>query len=72
MKDVTFVGEVLNRHSNRISCNIYKSTTMNSQQHHYSPFSPSVRKWMITIGGLVLVATVFYALSTGVVSYLNY
>lgn len=44
---------------------------MNSQQH-YSPFSPSVRKWMIAIGSLVFAATVLYALSTGVISYFNY
>jgi len=45
---------------------------MNSQQQHYSPFSPAVRKWMITIGTLILVAAIFYALTTGVVSYFNY
>lgn len=46
---------------------------MNSQQQqHYSPFSASTRKWMITIGSLAIVATLIYALSTGVVSYLNY
>jgi hypothetical protein len=45
---------------------------MNSQQHHYSPFSTSARKWLITLGSLVLAVTVLYALSTGVISYLNY
>ncbi|MET1054701.1 MAG: hypothetical protein ABWY16_05275 [Pedobacter sp.] len=44
---------------------------MNSQQH-YSPFSPLARKWMITIGSVAIFITLFYALSTGVISYLNY
>jgi len=45
---------------------------MKTSTHYYSPFSPNTRKWMITIGTLVFVATLAYALSTGVVSYLNY
>lgn len=44
---------------------------MNSQQH-YSPFSPSARKWLITIGTVAIAITLFYAMSTGVISYLNY
>jgi len=44
---------------------------MNSQQH-YSPFSPSTRKWMITIGTVAIAITLFYAMTTGVISYLNY
>jgi hypothetical protein len=44
---------------------------MNSQQH-YSPFSPSARKWMITIGTLAIAITLIYAMTTGVISYLNY
>jgi len=45
---------------------------MNSQQQHYSPFSPSARKWMITIGTIAIAATLIYAMSTGVLSYLKY
>ena len=45
---------------------------MNSQQQHYSPFSASARKWMITIGSIAFLATLIYALSTGAISYLNY
>jgi hypothetical protein len=44
---------------------------MNSQQH-YSPFSPSARKWMITIGSIAIAVTLIYAMSVGVISYLNY
>jgi len=45
---------------------------MNSQQRYYSPFSPSVRKWMITIGSVALAVVLIYALVNGVISYLNY
>ncbi|MCX2484216.1 hypothetical protein [Pedobacter sp. MR2016-24] len=45
---------------------------MKTSPQYYSPFSASARKWMITIGTLAFVATLAYALSTGVVSYLNY
>ena len=45
---------------------------MKTSTHHYSPFSPNARKWMITIGTLAFVAGLAYALSTGVISYLDY
>jgi Ni/Fe-hydrogenase subunit HybB-like protein len=45
---------------------------MNSQQRYYSPFSPSARKWMITIGSIAIAVVLVYALTTGVISYLNY
>lgn len=41
-------------------------------QQHYSPFSPSARKWMIAIGSIAIAVTLLYALSSGVISYLNY
>jgi Ni/Fe-hydrogenase subunit HybB-like protein len=44
---------------------------MNSQQH-YSPFSPSARKWMITIGTVAIAITLIYAMTTGVISNLHY
>lgn len=53
-----------------IRCNLIY-LIMNSQQH-YSPFSPSARKWLITIGTLAIALTLFYAMTTGVVSNLNY
>lgn len=45
---------------------------MIKSQQHYSPFSPSARKWMITIGSIAIAVTLIYALTSGVVSYLNY
>lgn len=41
-------------------------------QQHYSPFSPSARKWMISIGSVAILVILLYALTTGVISYLNY
>ncbi len=54
-----------------ITYNLRLSIMMKTQQH-YSPFSPSARKWMIAIGSIAIAVTLLYALSSGVISYLNY
>jgi hypothetical protein len=73
MIDVTFIHFFLKRHNIGLyDCITLKLLVMIKSQQHYSPFSVSARKWMITIGSIAIAATIIYAMSTGVISYLNY